>query len=145
MPVSANAGLGKGPMVGTIFTLLALAFVGLLVVNHFKHKSEVDGKSARDAAPAKPAAKPYAAVKVMPAPGACKAAKRLSEQVYLAAEAPPLPLPGCTLECNCRYQYLDDRRQADRRAPGGGVRNHIEEAAGLNVTRKGRGRRSTDR
>ena len=49
---------------------------------------------------------------------ACNAAIALKDQVFLAREAPSLPLAQCDAnQCTCRYSYLDDRRQEDRRTP----------------------------
>lgn len=50
---------------------------------------------------------------------ACRAAKELSGQRFLSTEAPPLPLPDCTMEeCNCRFVHHKDRRAGkDRRSP----------------------------
>ena len=51
---------------------------------------------------------------------ACNAAIALKDQVFLAREAPSLPLAECdAVNCACRYSYLDDRRQEDRRTPYG--------------------------
>lgn len=51
---------------------------------------------------------------------ACNAAIALKDQVFLAREAPSLPLAECdAMNCACRYSYLDDRRQEDRRTPYG--------------------------
>lgn len=51
---------------------------------------------------------------------ACNAAIALKDQVFLAREAPSLPLAECdAMSCACRYSYLDDRRQEDRRTPYG--------------------------
>lgn len=75
------------------------------------------GRRGRAVQP-RPAAKPWAAVKVRPQGMNCAAARRLADSVFLASEAPPLPLPGCRAgRCDCRYQYLDDRRQGERRSP----------------------------
>jgi hypothetical protein len=51
---------------------------------------------------------------------ACDAAKALEGKVFLATEAPSLPLADCdNTTCRCHYGYLDDRRQEDRRTPYG--------------------------
>jgi len=57
------------------------------------------------------------AVAIVAAAGACAAARACKDQRYLSAEAPPLPLPGCTAaRCDCRYGHFDDRRRGPRRA-----------------------------
>ncbi len=52
---------------------------------------------------------------------ACDAAKAATGQRFLAAEAPPLPLPDCDgRTCECYYKHHKDRRSgADRRSPFG--------------------------
>ncbi|NND55040.1 MAG: hypothetical protein HKN56_08740 [Gammaproteobacteria bacterium] len=50
----------------------------------------------------------------------CRAALKLRDQVFLANDAPPLPLPDCdrTSGCHCEYSTHDDRRgNHDRRYP----------------------------
>jgi hypothetical protein len=62
----------------------------------------------------------YRAVTVKTRLGACNAAIALQDQIFLAREAPSLPLAECDVgNCACRYRYLDDRRQDDRRTPYG--------------------------
>jgi hypothetical protein len=64
--------------------------------------------------------KDYRAVTIQAKLGACKAAIALQDQVFLAREAPSLPLAGCNAStCSCRYNHLYDRRQDDRRSPYG--------------------------
>lgn len=64
--------------------------------------------------------KPYQAVSIKTRLGACDAAIKMQDEVFLAADAPPLPLSSCDVDtCSCRYVYLDDRRQDDRRSPFG--------------------------
>jgi hypothetical protein len=68
--------------------------------------------------PARRASKPYAAVKIKGGRNACTAAVELGDTMFLAAQAPALPLGDCTGEqCACRYEFFDDRRQEDRRNP----------------------------
>jgi hypothetical protein len=46
----------------------------------------------------------------------CNAYHAQKRKRYLPAEAPNLPLAECDKDsCQCRYQYLDDRRTEERR------------------------------
>lgn len=63
---------------------------------------------------------PYQAVTVKRKMDACAAVTRLDGQRIICADAPSFPLPDCDAEqCNCRYQFHGDRRDADRRLLGG--------------------------
>ena len=58
----------------------------------------------------------FAGVEIHVAANACRPARALSGGIFLAAEAPPLPLEGCTqARCSCSFQKLTDRRQDRRR------------------------------
>ncbi len=59
-------------------------------------------------------------VTILSSLNACEAAKAIEGEVFLATEAPSLPLAACDhATCRCHYEYLDDRRQEDRRSPYG--------------------------
>jgi hypothetical protein len=47
----------------------------------------------------------------------CEAARGLLGRRFLAAEAPRVPLPGCTAReaCTCKYRHYEDRRGPPRR------------------------------
>ena len=50
-------------------------------------------------------------VKIRPGLLSCKRANRLADQLFLADEAPPLPLSGCSeTNCTCHYLHFGDRR-----------------------------------
>jgi hypothetical protein len=54
----------------------------------------------------------------------CKAVTSIKGRIFLAPDAPSLPLESCTEDCRCHYVFLDDRRNgAERRIehsqPGG--------------------------
>ena len=57
----------------------------------------------------------YSAVSLVSSSGACAAVKALKGHRILAAAAPRLPLPGCSLpsQCKCRFQKYPDRRDDD--------------------------------
>lgn len=63
------------------------------------------------------AARPFQAISIFRGIKACALANQLSEQRFLAKDAPPLPLPGCTMpeSCECVYLKHRDRRAAQRR------------------------------
>jgi len=54
---------------------------------------------------------------------ACDAARKFSEHRFLARDAPPLPLSGCTMRerCQCKYSKHRDRRGESRRLVDFGV------------------------
>lgn len=73
----------------------------------------------------------------------CKAVLEKRDAVFLVAEAPPLPLPGCNRSCNCEWVHRPDRRyRAERRQCAGqdhdldGIQSTIEQRAGQDRRRK---------
>jgi hypothetical protein len=55
-------------------------------------------------------------VKIRPGFASCVSVKNMTNQIYLASEAPALPIGQCTeKECQCRYIRLDDRRDSENR------------------------------
>lgn len=58
----------------------------------------------------------YHAIEVRSHGTPCEIAQGVKGRRFLAAEAPPLPLPGCGgASCECYYQHHEDRRREDRR------------------------------
>ena len=59
----------------------------------------------------------WRSVKIKPGLISCKRADRMTGEIYFAADAPTFPLDSCTEKlCQCKYVYLDDRRDgSDRR------------------------------
>lgn len=91
-----------------------------------KHSSAKSGTptkagGSKTPEPSKAAAKTrYHCVSVACGKGACNLAKQMSDQRFLPAETPTLPLPGCTaMNCQCRFNHHDDRRHGSRRNPYG--------------------------
>lgn len=79
--------------------------------------------------------KPWQSVSIKTRLGACNAAIAAQDTVYLANEAPSLPLAECDVDtCGCRYVYHDDRRQEDRRSPFG--ENHGAQHGGPEGNRR---------
>ena len=85
---------------------------------------------------------PYHAVSVFVTGKCCQEARTKAGDRILSRNAPPLPLPGCTMpgECGCRFKKHIDRRHHDRRAWGSEQRWY----AGQDRRSPG-GRRATDR
>ncbi len=85
---------------------------------------------------------PYHAVSIRPGRYPCGTVLQLQDVRFLSADAPRLPLEGCSAAtCSCRYQHHDDRREYDRRrsdAWGSGPMWRGQER------RRSRGRRTTD-
>lgn len=73
-----------------------------------------------------PQQRSHAAVSVATAGNCCGAAKQLEGKLFLAQEAPALPLTDCSQPdaCRCRYSKYADRRDGDedRRFPYDGQR-----------------------
>jgi hypothetical protein len=63
--------------------------------------------------PAEP--RSYEAVAIRPHGAACKFVRALAGKRFLVAEAPTLPLAGCTAHCRCTYRGHPDRRQEEPR------------------------------
>ena len=58
----------------------------------------------------------WRSVKIRPGLVSCARVKNMVNQIYLASEAPALPIGLCTeKECQCRYIRLDDRRNSENR------------------------------
>ncbi len=74
---------------------------------------------------------------------ACQAVLAISEQRYLAHEAPLFPLDGCDRRatCHCKYRHYSDRRSALRRETDIGL---PPRPIGADDARNGVGRRVTD-
>jgi hypothetical protein len=93
-----------------------------------------------------PAATPklrYHCVSVVAGIDACAAARALAGARLLSAEAPRLPLAGCTMPdaCRCTYVHHDDRRAGPRRAS---ERGGLADPWSLTERRREGGRRATD-
>ena len=87
---------------------------------------------------------PFHAVSIAAGNDCCEAAEQMVGLRFLSAEAPQLPLPGCSAEsCTCRYVHHEDRRSTSTR------RNrdvwNANSAVVANDRRRSHGRRMTDR
>jgi hypothetical protein len=87
---------------------------------------------------------PWHAISVVPGEWACDAALALRDRRFLSADAPQLPLSGCSRYgvCTCHYRHHSDRRRERRRKRDSGLsdRNYT----GLERRGAKRGRRATD-
>lgn len=84
--------------------------VPAVVIALFFFKLRKPNKSERSPTP-----KRYAAVMIDHQDFPCSAAFDRSTQLYLACEAPKLPLETCDRpeKCRCKYVHFDDRRQKE--------------------------------
>ena len=59
----------------------------------------------------------FEAASIHPGLDACAAVRQIADKPYLPAEAPSIPISGCSMRdaCDCRYRHWDDRRQGERR------------------------------
>jgi hypothetical protein len=58
----------------------------------------------------------WRSVKIRPGTAPCRSIGEITGQIFLAPNAPSLPLKNCTKEnCQCRYVFLEDRRSGDDR------------------------------
>jgi len=95
-----------------IVALVVMTAVGLLLWQRRKNATQkTQKKSLRTYSK-------YRSVRVHYKQDACAAVKKLKDKLILSQNAPTLPLSDCTVKhCLCKYVYLDDRRQDDRRSP----------------------------
>jgi len=58
----------------------------------------------------------WRAVEIQPGLMCCESASKISNEVYLASEAPKFPLDNCSQNvCRCKYKFLKDRRSGEDR------------------------------
>lgn len=74
----------------------------------------------------------------------CDSIAYVQDKVFLAGEAPALPLSSCTqVQCRCTYEHFDDRRRELRRDPYSQYGLLASQHEG-DERRNSRGRRVTD-
>lgn len=121
--------------------------LGLFAIIMFLVLVTVKRKTKRDIAP-EPAKRPsYAAVKIKPIKHhSCQAAYDASYRIFLASEAPTLPLRDCGTpnNCRCSYMHYDDRRHSYRRSPNLNISNYDYDRGKERRVGSKRGRRKTD-
>ena len=58
----------------------------------------------------------WRAVEIQPGLMCCESARKISNEIYLASEAPSFPLDNCSQKvCRCKYKFLGDRRSGEDR------------------------------
>ena len=58
----------------------------------------------------------WRAVEIQPGLMCCESASKISNEIYLASEAPKFPLINCSQkDCRCKYKFLNDRRSSEDR------------------------------
>jgi hypothetical protein len=58
----------------------------------------------------------WRAVEIQPGLFCCKNVEKITNQIYLASEAPALPLDNCSKKlCSCKYKFHQDRRSGEDR------------------------------
>lgn len=109
-------------MSAVLFAVVAFALLVLVVVFLFRPYDygaslRVDRVRIDDDRDDTSADTKWRSVKIRPGLNACKRVEQITDQVFLAREAPVLPLAYCTEpECRCHYLFMDDRRSGlDRR------------------------------
>jgi hypothetical protein len=87
---------------------------------------------------------PWHAVSIVPHGRACPIALTFRGKRFLAAEAPTLPLDGCTAltTCTCVYRHYTDRRAGPRRES---EESGLQRTPPANEQRVKRGRREDDK
>jgi hypothetical protein len=88
----------------------------------------------------RPAINRYRGVAIRHSLLSCRAVNALDGKLFLAMEAPSLPVKGCDVwPCRCHYEYLTDRRIEERRSLYGSQHNLMLHS--LPLERRGRDRR----
>jgi len=134
-------------LLGGIILVFLLGSVGLFFSNQFNTREPLlrSKKSNRSGARSDELeVKKSRLVKINLGSTSCVVARKMTDKIYLAREAPVIPLDQCPEEkCLCKYLFFDDRRSdKHRRATheylGGFIKNHETDR------RQYSGRRTTD-
>jgi len=72
-------------------------------------------KKVDDDSPGKSKNSKWRSVRIRSGLIACKAVSSIKGRIFLAPDAPSLPLENCTEDCRCHYVFLDDRRNGTNR------------------------------
>jgi len=120
-------------LLGVIILVFLLGSVGLFLSNQFNTADPLprSKKSKRSGARSDVLeVKKSRLVKINPGSASCVVARKMTDKIYLAGEAPVIPINQCPEErCLCKYIFFDDRRgDKHRRATheylGGFIKNH---------------------
>ena len=107
-----------------IILIILAVMAGMFVSRRFDIALPLPGKKISKAANRsnRSTAAKWRSVKIRAGLMSCKSAEGMADRIYLANEAPPLPLERCTeKECSCKYEFLDDRRCGEDRRDDFGV------------------------
>lgn len=87
--------------------------------------------------------RPFQAISIYRGLICCDMARKFSEHRFLARDAPPLPLAGCSMpqKCRCKYIKHKDRRSESRRLLDFGLAARLFDGR---ERRKRSGRRTND-
>ena len=123
---------------GLVVQRLFSAFTEFFGFNRGGTRPLIKSKKKKTATP-----RSFHAVAIRPGDDSCEEIYRWTGRRILSADAPILPLRGCTAHtCTCQYKHFADRRAGPRRTT-----DHFNlpvEFSG-SERRGGRGRRATDR
>jgi len=134
-------------LLGAIILVFLLGSAGLFFSNRFDIRKPLQRSKKAKRSGAKSdelEVKKSRLVKINPGSTSCLVARKMTDKIYLAREAPVIPLDQCPEEkCLCKYLFFDDRRgDKHRRAThaylGGFIKNHETDR------RQYSGRRTTD-
>ncbi len=96
--------------------LVGIAVIALVYYFIRQKESATDQRPDASRPTRKAPATTFHAVSIAYEPTACSAAKSLEGKRFLSDAAPPVPLPECdVLDCQCRFEHHQDRREADDR------------------------------
>lgn len=104
-----------------LFIIAGAVIVAILLFFLFRSKGRKPVSRSKNATAAgrksvKSKETQWRSVEIQPGLMCCTSVKKIANQVFLAQEAPGLPLGVCTLKkCQCKYKFLDDRRSGEDR------------------------------
>lgn len=113
-----------------LYLVAALMLITAVVMLYISKQKSATGQT-RESATTSRASSPFASVKMCCDRHACAPAQAMRDQVFLASEAPTLPLAQCdATHCQCRYAKTSDRRATGgRRAMDIGIQPLIFDGA----------------
>jgi hypothetical protein len=98
---------------------LLLLGAGYFLFTRARAKAQSGGSPVRGAGPKAAAVRMWGKRLIVPNPElACQAARDLNNATIPVNRAPPLPLAGCSVACQCRYQDISEQRVGTERRSG---------------------------
>ena len=109
-------------MPSILLSIVIICLLAGLIMYGFK-PYDYGGNVKRFKKPAKTNASPdsssdtrWRSVKIRPGASTCRPVAEITGHIFLAQDAPSLPLANCSQKnCQCRYVFLEDRRSGDDR------------------------------